>query len=57
LLSIGLAIALLVTRSPALGTSAGGVGVLLAALAAAVLGLVSARLGRPGGKASGKALE
>jgi iron complex transport system permease protein len=51
LLSIGLSIALLVARSPALGTSAGGVGVLLAALAAAVLGLVTARIGRPAGKA------
>ena len=51
LLSIGLAIVLLVARSPALDTSAGGVGVLLAALAAAVLGLVTARVGRPAGKA------
>jgi hypothetical protein len=46
LLSIGLAIALLVARSPVLGVSAGGVGVLLAALAVAVLGLVAARVGR-----------
>ena len=51
LLSIGLSIWLLVARSPALGASAGGVGVLLAALAIAVLGLVTARVGRPGGKA------
>jgi hypothetical protein len=51
LLSIGLRIVLLVARSPALGTSAGGVGVLLAALAAAVLGLVTARVGRPSRKA------
>jgi hypothetical protein len=50
LLSIGLAIALLVARSPALGTSAGGVGVLLAALATVVLALVTARLGRGGRK-------
>jgi hypothetical protein len=47
LLTIGLAIVLLVARSPAIGTSAGGVGVLLAAVAAAVLALVTARLGRP----------
>ncbi len=47
LLTIGLAIWLLVARSPAIGTSAGGVGVLLAALAVAVLGLVTARIGRP----------
>jgi len=46
LLSIGLAIALLVARSPVLGVSAGGVGVLLAALAVAVLALVAARVGR-----------
>jgi hypothetical protein len=46
LLSIGLGIALLVVRSPAIGTSAGGVGVLLAALAAAILALVTARAGK-----------
>jgi iron complex transport system permease protein len=47
LLTIGLAVWLLVARSPAIGASAGGVGVLLAALATAVLGLVTARVGRP----------
>jgi hypothetical protein len=46
LLTIGLSIWLLVARSPALGTSAGGVGILLAALAAAILAFVTARLGR-----------
>jgi len=46
LLTIGLSIWLLVARSPALGTSAGGVGILLAALAAAILAFVAARLGR-----------
>jgi hypothetical protein len=46
LLTIGLANALLVIRSDALGSSAGGVGILLAALAAAVLALVTARVGR-----------
>jgi hypothetical protein len=47
LLTIGLGIGLLVTRSPAIDTSAGGIGVLLAALAAAVLAVVAARIGRP----------
>jgi hypothetical protein len=46
LLTLGLADALLVARSDALGPSAGGVGILLAALAAAVLALVTARIGR-----------
>jgi hypothetical protein len=46
LLTIGLAIGLLVVRSDALGTSAGGIGVLLAALAAAVLALVARRVGK-----------
>jgi iron complex transport system permease protein len=46
LLTIGLGTGLLVVRSDALGTSAGGIGVLLAALAAAVLALVAGRVGR-----------
>jgi hypothetical protein len=46
LLTLGLADALLVARSDGLGASAGGVGILLAAAAVAVLALVSARLGR-----------
>jgi iron complex transport system permease protein len=46
LLTVGLADGLLVARSDALGTSAGGVGVLLAAAAAAVLTLAAARIGR-----------
>jgi iron complex transport system permease protein len=45
LLTLGLANGLLVARSGALGTSAGGVGVLLAALAAAALTLAAARIG------------
>lgn len=47
LLTLGLANALLVARSDGLGASAGGVGTLLAAVAIAVLALVSARYGRP----------
>lgn len=46
LLTLGLANALLVARSDGLGASAGGVGILLAAVAVAVLALVSARIGR-----------
>jgi hypothetical protein len=46
LLTLGLADGLLVARSDALGTSAGGVGVLLAAVAAAALGLAAYRIGR-----------
>lgn len=46
LLTEGLSIALLVARSDALGPSAGGVGVLLAAVATAALSLVAARVGR-----------
>jgi iron complex transport system permease protein len=51
LLTLGLANALLVARSGALGVSAGGVGVLLAAVAAAALALTTARMGRTAGKA------
>jgi hypothetical protein len=46
LLTIGLTNGLLVARSTALGTSAGGVGMLLAAVAVGVLGLVAWRIGR-----------
>ena len=46
LLTEGLSIWLLVARSGALGVSAGGVGVLLAALAAGVLCWVTTRIGR-----------
>lgn len=46
LLTEGLSIALLVTRSDQIGPSAGGVGILLAAVAAAALSLVAARVGR-----------
>jgi hypothetical protein len=46
LLSMGMATGLLVARSGALGTSVGGVGMLLAALAAAVLAIAAARIGR-----------
>jgi hypothetical protein len=46
LLTIGLANGLLVVRSELLGSSAGGVGILIAALATAVLTLVAARVGR-----------
>ncbi|HST63554.1 MAG TPA: hypothetical protein VLM05_00055 [Mycobacteriales bacterium] len=46
LLTLGLANALLVARSDALGASAGGVGTLLAAVAVGALALVSARIGR-----------
>lgn len=46
LLAEGLSIGLLVARSGALGVSAGGVGVLLAAAAAAVLCWVTTRIGR-----------
>jgi hypothetical protein len=46
LLAIGLSIGLLVARSDALGSSAGGIGVLLAAAAAAVLALVAGWVGK-----------
>jgi hypothetical protein len=46
LLTIGLANGLLVIRSDALGSTAGGVGILLAALAAAVLAVTASRIGR-----------
>jgi hypothetical protein len=47
LLTIGLTNGLLVVRSELLGSSAGGVGILIAALATAVLTLVTAKVGRP----------
>jgi hypothetical protein len=46
LLTLGLANALLVARSGALSVSAGGVGVLVAAVVVVVLGLATARIGR-----------
>jgi hypothetical protein len=46
LLTLGLADGLLVARSDALGVSAGGVGILLAAVAAAALGLAAHRIAK-----------